>query len=244
MNGEKNGRLVRVWVVSVCVCEWHYLPWWVVFFPRCFVLFLLGNSCGQSGEQICRFLLHLPIWGTNLTNATAAQLNVSDGAQLWVDVTGKIFDSDGLTNFCCNHPLSDNGHYILTVELNMVKSFIIINRLVQNSQENLNFVRSAWIFVLGLDCWCLGVCGNSGKWGDKLTASEVSCCHCQCLQREVGTLLKIVDLGGSKYSCQSNIPDNFFKGHHLYKWFLYILGGESACVLPSPIRAINHFYVH
>jgi hypothetical protein len=50
------------------------------FFPGCFVLFLLGNNCGQSGEQICQFLLHLPIWGTN---ATAAQLNVSDGAQLY-----------------------------------------------------------------------------------------------------------------------------------------------------------------
>jgi hypothetical protein len=53
------------------------------FFPGCFVLFLLGNNCGQSGEQICQFLLHLPIWGTNLTNATAAQHNVSDGAQLY-----------------------------------------------------------------------------------------------------------------------------------------------------------------
>jgi hypothetical protein len=44
---------------------------------------MLGNSSGQSGEQICQFLLQLPIWGTNLTNATAAQLNVSGGVQLY-----------------------------------------------------------------------------------------------------------------------------------------------------------------
>ncbi len=52
------------------------------FFPQMFCLiFARKQLWTKSGEQICQFLLHLPIWGTNLTSATAAQLNVSDGVQ-------------------------------------------------------------------------------------------------------------------------------------------------------------------
>ncbi len=98
-------------------------------------------------------------------------------------------------------------------------------------------VRPTRIVVLGLDCWWVDVIGcvrNSGKCGDKLIASKLSCCCCQCLHRG-RYLLKNSGPWRKQLGTHMNvIHQSICKGPGLgfrSKNDSYILGGELAYVL-------------